>query len=320
MRGKVAQEFLDSMIAGLAGRQHGVVSRGQLLAIGLSADQIDRRVRAGRLHPLYRGVYAVGHRVLSRKGHWMAAVLACGDGAVLSHRDAATLWGIRASAASRIDVTVPSRGGRAGRSRLRLHRVRLPAEETTIRDGIPVTTLPRTLLDLAAVVPGDALKKATKEAERLRLFDLAEVNRTLHGNTRRPGCRALRTALATYEEPAFTRSDLEGLMLALCERHRLPKPLVNTTVAGYEVDFLWSEPGLIVETDGRQDHLTRHAFEEDRARDVRLTVLGYRVLRFTHRQLVYESARVALSISSTLYPSGSRTNAIRGPSVRPPGR
>ncbi|MFL5867815.1 MAG: endonuclease domain-containing protein, partial [Thermoleophilaceae bacterium] len=239
------------------------------------------------------------------EAHWMAAVLACGDGAALSHRDAAALYALRPSAATRIDVTIDSRNGRSRRRRIRLHRSPLPAEEVTVIDGIPVTSVARTLLDLAAVVQMDALKRAIKQAERLRLFDLTDVRAVLHRNAGRPGAGRLAAALTAHEEPALTRSDLEDLMLALSRRHGLPKPLVNATVSGYEVDFLWASERLVVETDGREDHLTRHAFEEDRVRDARLTSLGYRVVRFTYRQVSYEQSFVVETLKRLLQPEAS---------------
>ena len=236
------------MIAEIAARQHGVIGLSQLVGAGLSSKQVSYRVQRRRLHRIYRGVYAVGHTVLSREAHWMAAVLACGDGAALSHRDAAALYALRPSAATRIDATIDSRNGRSRRRRIRLHRSPLPAEEVTVVDGIPVTTVARTLLDLAAVVQMDALKRAIKQAERLRLFDLTDVRVVLHRSAGRHGAGRLAAALTAHEEPAFTRSDLEDLMLALSRRHGLPKPLVNPTVSGYEVDFLWSSERLVVET------------------------------------------------------------------------
>jgi predicted transcriptional regulator of viral defense system len=160
----------DLGVAELAGRQWGVVASRQLVAAGLSRAGIVRRVRAGRLHPIYRGVYAVGHEVLSREGRWMAAVLACGEGAVLSHVSAAAHWELLSTAAARIDVTAaPSRHGAPG---IRLHRSRsLDARDTTTHRGIPVTTRARTLLDLAATVAPQRLERAIAQAERLRLYD-----------------------------------------------------------------------------------------------------------------------------------------------------
>jgi very-short-patch-repair endonuclease len=288
---KGAHPPLDTQIATLAGRQHGVVALTQLKAMGLSADAVKHRLRCRRLHRVHRGVYAVGHPALTREGRWLAAVLACGPPAVLSHRSAGALWGIRPSAAAAIDVTVPTRGGRRRREGIVVHRTtRLGEEEVTASLGIPVTTLARTLLDLAAVLPRRGLEKAIDESERLGLFDLTPLRAAFQAH---PGRHAVAAVLKNRAEPIFTRSDLEERLLELCERHGVPQPKVNTHVGEFEVDFLWPEARLIVETDGRASHATHAAFESDRARDAELTVAGYRVVRFTHRQVERDAERVA---------------------------
>jgi very-short-patch-repair endonuclease len=225
---------------------------------------ITRRVRAGRLHRLYRGVYAVGHRRISREGHWLAAVLACGAGAVLSHRSAAALWGIRPQSSGPIEVTVPTMGGRTKRPGLLIHRSTcLGPSETTRSIGIPVTTPRRTISDLRRVLPADQIDAAIRRAEVLRL-DIGP----------QPGYA-----------PDLARSELERMVLRICRRHHLPMPEVNARVGPYWVDFLWWDRGLIVETDSYGHHGTRSAFESDRERDVELKLLGFTVLRFTHRQV-----------------------------------
>lgn len=286
----------------MAGVQHGVVARRQLVGGGLGPGAIAHRLRCGRLHPIHRGVYSVGHPLVSVRGRWLAAVLACGPGAVLSHRAAAALWELRASEAATIDVTVPSLGGRRRRPGIALHRVAwLPASEVTLHHAIPVTTPARTLLDLASATSRPALARAVDRAEQLRLFDLSEVRALLRRNTGRAGCKALAQVLEDQcAEPALTRSQLEERFLALCEDHELPRPTVNSRVRGYEVDFLWREAGLIVEVDGRSSHSTRTAFERDRRRDGHLTVLGYRVLRLTYRRVVDEEESVADLVSGLL--------------------
>jgi uncharacterized protein DUF559 len=199
---------------------------------------------------------------------------------------------LRAPGSGRVEVTV-SRSGRRPPSGVLLHRSRaLPATETGVRDGIPVTTVPRTLLDLAAVVTRDELRRAAHEAERLRLFDLRAITAALQRHAGRPGTGALLAVIDQWTEPALTRTDLELLFLAVCDRHDLPRPMVNTIVADHEVDFLWPNARLIVEADGRETHLTRAAFESDRERDARLTALGYRVIRFTYRQVLDRPAWV----------------------------
>jgi hypothetical protein len=240
-------------------------------------------VAAGRLHRLYRGVYAVGHTVVNCHGRWLAAVMACGDGAVLSHRSAAALWDIRPSAAGRIDVTVSHTSGVRSTRRIVVHRSRRPTE-TTRHEGIPVTTPGQTLADLALALPKRALEKAAEMAEAQRL----DV-RIPPGH---PGETRLREAIA-HDLSTTTRSPLEDAFLELCDTHGIPRPLVNTVVEGFEVDFCWPEQRLIVETDGHAHHGTRAAFERDRARDARLTALGWRVMRFTARQVRSESGSVA---------------------------
>jgi very-short-patch-repair endonuclease len=256
-------------LADIADEQHGVVTLAQLRAFGLDDAAVRRWSVAGRVHRVHRGVYAVGHRRLSREGRWLAAVLACGPGAVLSHRSGAALWGIRATAAARIDVTVPRDSGRRSTAAIIVHRPRRSIEATT-HNGIPVTTPTQTLVDLSSVLPRPALERAVEVAETLRLLDV----------------NSLPPRLAQLVGPVDnTRSALERRFLALCRRARLPLPLVNTQVEGFEVDFCWPPERLIVETDGHRHHGTRAAFERDRERDARLTALGWRVVRITYRQL-----------------------------------
>ena len=268
----------DRRAAEVAARQHGVITTAQLYAVGLSAEGIRRRVRAGRLHRLFRGVYAVGHAGLSIEGRWMAAVLACGDGAALSHRSAAELWKLLDPARDEVHVSVPIAGGRSKREGIRIHRTpSLRRAATTRHDGIAVTTPSRTLVDLRASVPRDLFDRALRQAEFRRLalgivaFDLDR-----------------------------TASELERRFLCLIRRHRLPEPEVNVPMAGFVVDFLWREQRLIAETDGYRYHSGTAAFESDRARDARLTALGYRVVRFTHRQLVREPRAVIATLRACL--------------------
>jgi very-short-patch-repair endonuclease len=262
---------VDEVIAGLAGRQHGVVGRAQLLAAGVTVAAIKHRVNAGRLHPLYRGVYAVGHLVLSQRGRWMAATLAT-DG-VLSHRSAGALWCLRPSQ-GRIEVTTPRT--RAKRPGLLLHRAVLAADEITTHDGIPVTTPARTLLDLAGVLQRHQLQQAVNEAERLRL----PGPQLDHHSTKR-GIKTLR-ALAP---PTHTRTDLEARFATFLNDRRFPPPQTNVLIEGKEVDAVWAEQRLIVELDSWEFHRTRRAFEEDRRADRRLKAAGWTVLRLTWRDL-----------------------------------
>jgi very-short-patch-repair endonuclease len=236
-------------------------------------------------------VFAVGHRELKREGHWLAAVLASGPGAVLSHASAGVLWNIRDSASAYVDVTVPSRAGRVKRNGLRVHRSgRLSPKEVTVHERIPVTTVARTLLDLADVLPPQALKRAVDESEYLRLFDLTSLIAVVQNNPGRRGAKLLRAA----EGPAeLTRSHLEQRFLDIVARHNLPRPRVNTRIAGCEVDFAWPEERVVVETDGYAAHGTRKAFVADRLRDRRLRRAGFEVVRLTPDDLAYEAEIVA---------------------------
>lgn len=230
----------------------------------------------------------------------MAAVLACGAGAVLSHRSAAALWGLRASAASRIDVTEPGRRGR-GRPGIVLHRVRSLADEDRARHhGIPVTAVARTLLDLAEVVSVDQLRRAFEQAERLQVLSLGALHAACDRSPGRRGLRALGTLLAEGHDPVELRSELERRFVALCGEANLPPPALNAMAAGHEVDALWPRQRLIVELDGYRFHRGRAAFERDRARDVDLHLAGYRVLRITSRRLDRDGAAVASAVWSLL--------------------
>ena len=300
---------VNERIARLAARQHGVVSARQLLALGLGRGAIEHRLRTGQLHQLHRGIYAVGYRRLTREGHWLAAVLACGDGAVLSHGSAAAHLDLRPWGGGAIDVTVPYRTGRARRAGLRIHRsTSLPSEETTVHDAIPVTTLARTLLDLADTTKRSTVQRAVERAEVLRSFDLRAIDATIERHPKRPGSSRLATVLADYVQDEPTRSEMENRFLSLCSEHGLPRPRVNPQIGIYTVDFLWPQRRLIVEADSRKHHATRAAFEADRARDAELTVAGYRVVRFTYRQIERDPAAVAATIDRLLR-SGARSGS-----------
>jgi very-short-patch-repair endonuclease len=290
---------LDRKLAEVAGRQHGVVARRQLSELGFTRDAIDWRLKHRRLLPLYRAVYAVGHQALSRNGHRLAAVLAYGPHAVLSHRDAAALWGIRNTARHAIDVTVPYRGHR--RSGIALHRATLTPADRTTRDAIPTTSLARTLLDLASLIPLDAVVRALEEAERKRLIDMRLVHALLVRANGHPGAGKLRRALEAYEPRNLrTRSDLERAFLALCSDAGLPRPDVNRQIAGYEVDAVWPAQNLLVELDAYRTHGSKQAFERDRLRDAVLLQSGYRTLRVTGLRLEREPRAIARAIARLL--------------------
>jgi very-short-patch-repair endonuclease len=290
------QAPVDLRVARLAARQHGVVTRAQLTELPLGRLAIDSRIRAGHLHRVYRGVYAVGHDRLTTRGRFLAAVFACGEHAALSHYSAAVLWALRPERGPRIDVTVPTTGGRKRRGALIVHRARLPADEVTVREGVPITTPARTIVDLADVLSRRALERVFDEAAYLRL--------DLDALAPRPGRRGaglLSRVLADHEAGSTrTRSDLEELMLSLCRRAALPQPEVNQVIEGHEVDFTWRDARLIIETDGWGAHRTRAAFEDDRLRDAELTAAGWRVVRITHRRLERQPETVADQIARLL--------------------
>jgi len=232
----------------------------------------------------------------------MAAVLACGPGAVLSHRAAADLHGLRPGSATRIDVTIPGRDRR--RRGIAIHRSRtlLERDRTTV-DGIPCTSVARTLLDLAEVVDPGSLEKAIERAEILRVFDLAAVQDVLARANGRSGAARLRAAIAAIATKPPTRNELEQAMFDIWTAARMPRPEVNwwiplTSGPGYEPDFGWPDLRLIAETDGFETHGTRTAFEQDRRRDQQLAVQGWRVVRFTWRQVIYEPKTVRRTLTA----------------------
>lgn len=293
----------DFEVAELAKRQHGVVARRQLAAAGLSDERIKSRIRRGHLHRIHRGVYAVGHARLSIETRWMAAALACGSGAVLSHRSAGRLWRLLRTWSGPIDVT-RSAGWRAPAG-IVVHRSPLARDEWTVVDGIPVTGLSRTLLDLAAVLSKRQLERAMNEAEVLRLTDVVSVPDLLERYPRRQGTVALRAILT--DENAMsgpTVNDFEEAFAALIEEHGLPRPRFNADlfVRGrhFNADCLWQEAQLIVELDGGAVHRTPRAFEEDRKRDRALTAAGWCTIRVTWRQLKDDPAGVVDDVQLAL--------------------
>jgi predicted transcriptional regulator of viral defense system len=272
-------------LAALATRQHGVVARRQLAALGFGEEAIKVRLATGRLAALHRGVYAVGHRRISQRGWWWAAVLAYGDRALLSHRSAAALWGLRRPRGP-IDVTAPlGRQGVDRRTGIWLHRGRIYVEEVAVEDGFPVTTVARTLFDLAECDPFHQLRSAWEEADRLKLLQLGEIERVCERGRGRRALRPTRRLLAELTAPPQKRSPLEDRFAAFCEASRLPPPATNVLVLGHEVDALWPRAQLIVELDSFEFHAHRAVFERDRERDAERLISGYRTLRVTHRRL-----------------------------------
>lgn len=267
----------DVLVAQIAAQQHGVVSVAQLREAGIDKHRVRHRARSGRLHRVHRGVYAVGHRSLPIEARWMAAVLACGESAVLSHRSAASLWGLLDPRSGPVDVSIPRTSGRSKRVGIWLHRCpSLVPSLTTRRRSIPVTTPARTIADLKRVASAAEHRRAIRQAE-MRSLDIG------------PGV-----------EQDGTRSELERRFLLLCRRHRLPPPEVNVRIAGLLVDFAWRDLGLIVETDGYKFHRGRGAFEDDRARDLRLRQVGFDVMRFSYRQVVDRPEQVVCALRKAL--------------------
>lgn len=289
----------------LAELQHGVVTLSQLRSLGLERSGVSKRTQAGRLHRIHRGVYAVGRPHLTRHGRWMAAVLACGPQAGLSHRSSGGLHGLRPDNRARIDVLVPSSSTRS-RPAIDLHRsTTLTASDITTVDGIRCTAVARTLVDLGDVVSRQEVERAVSQAEALRVFDGKAVQAALERAGPRKGAGVLRAVLQSYEQPTLTEKGIEELFLALCRRHTLPSPAVNHWITlgdgvAYKADFLWRRHKLIAETDGRDVHTTRKAFEHDRLRDQRLTLAGFTVVRFTWRQVGREPRRVAEALRTLL--------------------
>jgi very-short-patch-repair endonuclease len=277
----------DVELAALACRQYGVVARRQL---GLGQDAIDHRCRAGRLHRVHRGVYAVGHLGLGQEARWLAAVLACGDGAVLSHRSAGTLWGIRLGELFRPEVTHAEIRRLAG---VTGHRSDLADADRTIHRGIPVTSPARTLVDLAHLLDHDELTRALREAMFRRLYDPKAIQDAL---TRRPS-KALKDLLT---EATVTQSMMEDRFLTICTRHRLPRPSTQHRIGVKRYDFAWPQQRVVVETDSWLAHSTPYAFQADRSQTNALQLAGWLVLRFTWADLTRRSRATAATVAQAL--------------------
>jgi predicted transcriptional regulator of viral defense system len=300
--GRFRVEGLDMRLARLADVQHGVVSLTQLVELGFSRDSVRKRAARGRLHRVHRGVYSVGRARLDVRGRWMAAVLACGPGAVISHRTAANAQGLLRGASGKIEVTAPVAGGRR-RPGVTVHRAPgLRPEDTTTVDGIPCTTVARTLLDLAAVVSAPDLARAIEGAEKRRVYDGNQVEAALARAPNHPGTAPLRAALVAYSEPPPTREEFERRAFEVFAQAGLGRPQVNvlveTSQEQLEVDFCWPDRRLIVEADSWEHHKTRAAFERDRRRDQLLTAMGWTVVRVTWRQLKHAPEEVIAAVGA----------------------
>lgn len=281
----------------LARKQHGVVARRQLLELGVHPQAIKHRVAAGRLHPVHRGVYAIGRPGLTQEGRWMAAVLACGPAACLSDGSAAALWGIRGPAQGPIEVSVRGRSGRR-RPGIRIHlRQHLGPEDIRMHRGIPVTSPVRTLVDLGGSLQPAALEAAVNEADRLDLIDPERLREAIERHAGEVGVRRLRSVLDrhTYR---FSESALERRFLSLLRDSDLPIPETQSQVNGYRVDFHWPDFGLIVETDGLRYHRTPARQARDRRRDQVHAAAGMTQLRFSHAQVANQPEVVVATLTA----------------------
>jgi very-short-patch-repair endonuclease len=292
----------DRVIGELAERQHGLVTRRQLLDRGMKDGTVEARVKRGQLHIVHRGVYAVGYRLLSIHGRWMAAVLACGPDAVLSRRSAGQLWGIVPPADRWPEVTRQS--ACRGLDGISVHRGLVPPDERWELLGIPVTSVARTQFDLAGVLSKRGLERAMHEAEVGRLTDRLSLPDLLARYPRRRGATNLRALLEAKTPVGITQTDLEELFVEFLEEQGLPRPRLNATlpVRGrlLRPDCMWPEQRLLAELDGRESHGTERAFEGDRQRDRMLLVEGWRSTRITWRQLRDERMEIAADLKDLL--------------------
>jgi predicted transcriptional regulator of viral defense system len=296
----------DGEIARICHVQHGLVTLRQLEEQGLTVQAVHERLLAGRLHRIHQGVYSLTPGVMTERGKFMAAVLACGPDAVLSHRSAAYLWGLIDKWEEPLDVTAPNRRGRSpdGVAAHRDGSVQ-PIDKTTLY-GVPCTGVARTLLDFAAVAPDWEVRKAVAQAEILRILDKAKLRALLKRSRRRRGVARLRLILDTiHPQTKRTRSELERLFLEMCAKRPVPDPEVNVWLSApngrrYQADFLWREKKLIIEADSRRFHDTDSSFVSDRKRQQQLELAGWRVSRCTWEEVEHEPRRLALTIQGLL--------------------
>jgi very-short-patch-repair endonuclease len=296
-RGRRWAALRERKLAALAGAQHGVITRRQLLDGGVGARTIERRVERRQLHRLHGGIYSYGDPKPNFRGRWLAAVLACGDGAVLSHRSAAALWGLARAKGGPVEVTAVVGRRRPG---IALHECGLHKADRVTLDSIPVTSVARTLFDLAEVVDERQLGQAFEEADRLRLLEMRALEDVCARGRGRRALAPVRRLIDEARAPGWTRSDLEDRFAALCREHELRPTDTNVEVLGHEVDALWACERLVVELDGFAHHRHRAAFERDRARDAAMQAAGYRVIRITDRRLKREPTVIAAEIRSLL--------------------
>lgn len=298
-RAQLPKDGGDPALAAIAASQRGVVTHEQLVAAGLGRGAIRHRLERGRLHPLYRGVYLLGHCVPVALAPEHGAVLACGPGVALSHRSAAYVWRLPVRVPDVVEITVAGRDVR--RTGIRIHRVpALHPRDVRRHKGLPLTAPARTLLDLAAVIPRETLEQAVAEAIARHLVTTSALRETLGRSPRRHGAKALRALLDREAAPAHTRSHPERLMLALVRRHRLPEPATNIQLEEWNVDFLWRDQGLVVEVDSYGFHSSPAAWERDHRKEADLEDSGLRVRHVTYWQLKTEPGQTARRLKGWL--------------------
>jgi predicted transcriptional regulator of viral defense system len=302
------QPPLDAAVAELAAHQHGVFNLAQLLALGLSSNAVRKRSARGRLHRVHAGVYSIAPtRLLTREGWWMAAVLAGGPGAVLSHRKAAALHGLLTCNRTNIEVTVPGHVVRVRRG-IDVHRSNtLTDVDRTVVNNVPCTTVARTLFDLAEVAPRRRLERAFDQAEVEGLLDMRAIEDQLRRNPTRAGAHQVGALLEEhYVGSTATESEIEEAFLALCRRAGLPRPQVQHWLIlpdggpPIRADFYWPEQRVVVETDGEKYHGTRQATTRDARKDQRLIVHGFKPLRTGARQILYRAPELEATLRALL--------------------
>lgn len=299
IRAQTTPRLRSRMVHDVGSVQDSVIARSQLLELGFSGSAVQRRIDAGLLWPVLKGVYAIGRRDLGERGWWMAGLLACGKGSALSSWSAASCWDIAESQSGTPHICTLDRSKRS-HGCLVVHRPRyLSSEDLAIHRGLPVTSVARTLLDVASEASDARLRAYLDRAETLRIFDRAEFDDLLARAGGHRGRARLVRCMPTAE-PQVTRSELERLFVELCRRFSIPLPEMNAVVGGYEVDAYWPSAGLVVELDGFEFHGSRRSFESDRRRDLALGALGIETMRLSYTMVVDGPTDVAEAIGATL--------------------
>jgi hypothetical protein len=286
-------------LANLAARQYGIVTRDQLAELGYTDRMVDHALQTGRLQAWHRNVFAVGHGGLSPHGLCMAAVMFRGEGALISYQSAVWLWGLERRLEIPVNVSVRWRGH--SQDAIGLHHCpALRGEDLSKTEGLPVTAVPRTLLDYASTAKQYRLEAAIDRADRLDLLDPGAIDRITEEVRGHRGRRRLQDAIGIYRETGFTRSGGEKRMLAALADAGIPRPAVNIFIEGYELDFYWEREHFAVELDSWEHHRGRRSFEEDRKRQEELAMADIEIIRITGTRLKHEPSRVAIRIAEHL--------------------